>query len=291
MEKREFYGVIYMAVNKVNNKAYVGQAVQHKGNKDKHLTLRNRIRKHIYYAKRGMPYSFQDAIRQYGEDNFIWTIISVCTSNHEELNELEIYYIAKFNTNLYRNNSWGYNETDGGKGQSGYKQKPETIEKRRQSNTGQVWSDERRQAMSELVKARPGLIQQLEKLWDKTRGSKHTDATRKQMSESHMGFVHSEESIVRMTKVQQELAYLKIGVKLSPEHVLKITEEVTKSARKRASEIGRKFKDESGIIYNTLWEASEKFGIPQSNLHHVLNGKRKRAKGHTFVYLDEVISG
>ena len=91
--------IIYKVTNKVNGKIYIGQTIR---------TLEQRKWQHLDAAKNGCKTHFYNAIRKYGEDNFIFEIIDEA-STLSELNELERYYIAKFN--CIEN---GYNMVDGG---------------------------------------------------------------------------------------------------------------------------------------------------------------------------------
>ena len=90
-------GYIYKITNKVNGKSYIGQT---------RYTIEFRWRQHIH--KKDNTY-FHNAIKKYGVDNFIVEKLEEC--NIEDLNEREIYYIAKYNT--FKD---GYNLTIGGNG-------------------------------------------------------------------------------------------------------------------------------------------------------------------------------
>ena len=90
-------GFIYKITNKVNGKSYIGQT---------RYTIEFRWKQHQH--KKDNTY-FHNAIRKYGADNFIVEKLEEC--NIEDLNEREIYYIAKYNT--FKD---GYNLTIGGDG-------------------------------------------------------------------------------------------------------------------------------------------------------------------------------
>lgn len=90
-------GYIYKITNKVNGKSYIGQT---------RYTIEFRWRQHLH--KKDNTY-FHNAIRKYGADNFIVEKLEEC--DIEDLNEKEIYYIAKYNTFKA-----GYNLTIGGDG-------------------------------------------------------------------------------------------------------------------------------------------------------------------------------
>lgn len=91
--------IIYKATNKINGKCYIGQT--------RH-SLEHRKAIHIRYAKKGLNTHFYQAIRKYGEENFEWEIM--CSTNDKKrLNELETFYITKYDSIKH-----GYNMVDGG---------------------------------------------------------------------------------------------------------------------------------------------------------------------------------
>ena len=90
-------GLIYKITNKVNEKAYIGQT---------RYTVEFRWKQHQF--KKDKTY-FHNAIHKYGAENFTVEVLEEC--NIEDLNNREIFYIAKFDT--FKN---GYNLTIGGDG-------------------------------------------------------------------------------------------------------------------------------------------------------------------------------
>ena len=99
------YNCIYMYVNKVNNKKYIGQAKnfnkRHKG----HLESSNNEKNKSY------NHQFHKAIRKYGISNFEIKILEENIESKKELNEKEIFYIKMYDT--FKR---GYNATFGGDG-------------------------------------------------------------------------------------------------------------------------------------------------------------------------------
>ena len=92
------FGIIYLIVNLINGKKYVGQTYQ---------KLEERIKQHVScIKKRGVDL----AIQEYGIDNFSYEIIEECPI--EKLDEREIFWIAELNTRFPN----GYNLTNGGSG-------------------------------------------------------------------------------------------------------------------------------------------------------------------------------
>lgn len=91
------YGYIYKTTNKLNNKIYIGQ-------KKSEIFLNNSYLGSGKYLKH--------AIEKYGKDNFLVELLDTANSRNE-LSELEIYYIQKYNST---NRDIGYNIAKGGIG-------------------------------------------------------------------------------------------------------------------------------------------------------------------------------
>lgn len=90
------YGVVYMIVNLVNGKRYVGQTIQ---------DPKVRYRDHINGVKGNWNSLIHRAIKKYGKENFIFGVIEEC-QNREELNDLEEKMIEFYNSHV---DSHGYN--------------------------------------------------------------------------------------------------------------------------------------------------------------------------------------
>jgi len=98
--------IIYKAINKINNKIYIGQTT-----KKLQLRAEEHRRESIYSyknLKRKMTF-FHFAILEYGFENFIFTQIEECKK--EELDEKEKYWIKYYKSD---NPNYGYNMTEGG---------------------------------------------------------------------------------------------------------------------------------------------------------------------------------
>lgn len=87
----------------MNGKIYVGQTTQ---------TLESRMLQHKYHHN-GLY--IDRAIHKYGFENFNTEFLEECTTQNE-LDEHEKFWIAKLNCKV----PFGYNQTDGGRGHSGY---------------------------------------------------------------------------------------------------------------------------------------------------------------------------
>ena len=90
---------IYYIKNKANNKYYIGQSQD----------LQRRKREHQYHLRTNTHVNIylQNSYNYYGPENFEFGILEYCQK--EKLDELEIYYIDKFNAQTE-----GYNICDGG---------------------------------------------------------------------------------------------------------------------------------------------------------------------------------
>uniref|UniRef100_A0A6C0BM95 GIY-YIG domain-containing protein n=1 Tax=viral metagenome TaxID=1070528 RepID=A0A6C0BM95_9ZZZZ len=110
-------GEIYLIINMINEKMYVGQTVSHRKNHNKYRPFgyRGRFKDHLSEArcqnKENQSVYLNNAIRKYGEDQFISELILRCEPS--ELDRYEQSYIDSYQTLFPQ----GYNLTIGGKGQ------------------------------------------------------------------------------------------------------------------------------------------------------------------------------
>ena len=118
------FGVVYLIVNKVNGKMYVGQTTQ---------LLEERFKEHAHCKKTVIG----RAIRKYGKENFCCEALKYCESK-EDLDAWEKFFIAALRTKL----PIGYNLTDGGGGIVGWHHKPESCAKISAKKLGKQLSPE-----------------------------------------------------------------------------------------------------------------------------------------------------
>jgi len=137
---------IYLRINTINGKQYVGQTNDFKNRENKWNCMK-------------YPYAgtlIDKARYKYGTENFKTEILKECETQ-EELNYWEQYYIKELNTKKPN----GYNLTDGGDGISGYHFSEEAKKNLSEAHKGQpAWnkgkkfSEESRKKMSESAKGR-----------------------------------------------------------------------------------------------------------------------------------------
>ena len=136
-------GIVYKIQSRTSNKVYIGIT---KG------TLEKRFKRHVRNAlKEDSHYKFHRALRKYGADDFVVSVVEECDDSL--LIEREKFYIEKYDS--YRN---GYNSTIGGDGfgsRPGNKLSEETKEKLRKAALLQFSKDGVRE---ELSKARKGMV-------------------------------------------------------------------------------------------------------------------------------------
>ena len=243
--------IVYVHVNKLNGKVYVGQT----------------CRKPNERWRNGKGYinnvHFYRAIEKYGWDNFDHKILYEGLTK-EEADVKEIELIAFYDSTNYEK---GYNQTIGGDGTTGYK-----------------FTDEQRNAVSERQKGRLLTDEWKENIGKAVRGENHpfygkklTDKHRKHLSESHKGLPshggmqgkkHTEEA-------RRKISEANMGRVVSEETKKKIGAALSKCVKCI----------ETGIIYSGLPEASEKTGYSKTGICLCCNGKQKTCGGCHWEYV------
>lgn len=183
-------GVIYLRTCLTNGKQYVGQTIDFKNREHQWKLLKWR------YANQ----SLTEDRNKYGLDNFKTEILEEC--DNSKLDELERYYIEKFNT-VYPN---GYNTNEGG-----------TINFKHSSET--------KKKMSEIAKSKKHTFKKGHNPWN--RGIKMSEEFSKKCSSAKKGCKgffkgkhHSEESKKKMSdakKGKQNTSLSKIVYKYNSE--------------------------------------------------------------------------
>lgn len=152
------------------------------------------------------------AIEKYGWDNIIHFVLKGDFTK-DEANAKEIELIQKYQSN---NPAFGYNITSGGDGQLGHPHRLSEESKRKISlaNTGKVRTQEMRARQSRLMKGRKRSPESVAKSAAGHIGLKHTEATRKKISESakrtqqgedngFYGHTHSEDTKAKMSQARK----------------------------------------------------------------------------------------
>lgn len=115
IDDKEYYGIIYKIENKITGDIYIGQTTNKNGFNGRYLYKGIGIERVYHYLlskkAQGTYYNpfLLRSIEKYGLDVFIVDEVFDTAMSKKELNEKEIYYIAKFNS--YKH---GYNLSCGG---------------------------------------------------------------------------------------------------------------------------------------------------------------------------------
>lgn len=159
---------VYLIVNNVNGKTYVGQ---------------RKSSKEWYYDKyMGSGKHLKSAIKKYGIENFEKFLIQHCYSK-EETDKAEKFWIAEYR----KRGKAEYNIANGGDGGYTGPHSDETKQRMSVTRKGRHHSEETRKKISESMKGknkgRPGF-------WS---GKHLTEEARQKSSDSHKGKCHTEE--------------------------------------------------------------------------------------------------
>ena len=99
---------IYKIQNLINGKVYIGQSID----------IERRWWQHKYAAKKPQSIDYNsilyDAIREYGIENFQFSVIQICDKN--QLDQKQKFWIKQYHSFVNDKNSNGYNLTIGGQG-------------------------------------------------------------------------------------------------------------------------------------------------------------------------------
>lgn len=185
-------GCVYLARNAINKKIYIGYTNQ---------TLGRRITAHLSAAKtKENDRYFYNAIKKYGKDNFLWTILFL-SNDQSKLKEIERECIKLYESN---NRLFGYNLTTGGEGASlnteikskiSRKAKERNLFGKRNPFFGKSHSKETRQKLSRV---RSG------KRWSPF--EKHTEETKKRLSDIRRNLAKDPEFIEKMRRCQKSIS-------------------------------------------------------------------------------------
>jgi len=143
-------GVIYLIINTVNNKKYIGKAysfVKHVRNPNYKHGTNGRFKRHLSNALNGnneIPLLYND-IRQYGSNNFKAETLEVCLK--KDLNCREEYYIKTLET--FKDNI-GYNYLIGNNKPQDNKHKEEYEKNKIESNKARAIGGKLRKSQDTL---------------------------------------------------------------------------------------------------------------------------------------------
>lgn len=168
--------------------------------------LEKRKKSHIKDAKSKCKNKciFHKALSKYGIDNFIWEII-YSSDSCKDLDEKEIFYISYYDSHY--ENGKGYNMTLGGNGSNGYIFTDDVKEKIRIKAIGRKHSDKTKKILSDLHI-----------------GKTPSEETKRKISETNKGKIPSKETRRKISEANKGRTAWNEGKLLSEEHKQKISE-------------------------------------------------------------------
>lgn len=279
---KKYFGVIYKATNKINNKIYIGQT-----------TVGLKIRKSAH-ENTHTGYYFDKAIKKYGKNNFRWGIIE-CYDSKEEMDEMEFHYIKQYDS--FGKN--GYNLTYGGEGSVGWSPSITTRQKISASKKGKCTdsenpfygkkhSDEARKKMRGCRISCSGKNHHMygKTLSLETRikiglaskgrnvGRKHTRAAIEKIRKAHLGKKKGPFSL----ETRKRMSKARLGKKLSQSTRKKLSENISCPWLLI-------FPNGSRKIIRNLYKYSKENGLTPGAMSSVATGKRCHHKGYRCIKL------
>lgn len=284
------FNCIYMYINKVNGKRYVGKAKDFNERHKQHLEGRLLIDKKL---------------REYGEENFE-TVILAEDVDDNRINDYEKFFIKRKKSHV--SYGTGYNRTWGGDGgdiRSGMteEQRKEHSRKVSEAKKDKPLSEEHKQKISEANKQ---YVQQ-EDYVNSFKGKHHTDEWKQQHSEKVKGRKHTEEELKKMCNSQKQRwqnitdeERVKFGRKVSerqtgeknPMYGKHCTEEHKRKIKENHPNRKKVYQyDLDGNYiqtFDSITDAQRAIGI-KSGVRLCCQGKIKQAGGYTWKFEEENI--
>ena len=262
-----YYNCIYLYINTVNGKGYVGKA------KD----FNQRYAQHNKQTKSLL----EKAIKKYGIHNFEIIILCDNISTEEELNELEKYYIQYYNTLV--KDGWGYNIALGGNG----------------GNVMSQWTDERKaqfsEKMSNTTKGRPSHMKGKKGCQTPFYGKHHTQETKEKLHFANSGRKHTEEELEKMSQANSGENNPMYGKTHSNKTKQKMSQTRINNGSSKGSKNGSarriaQYDLDGNLIkeWDYVKQASEELNLDHSSLCKCAKGKLKTCGGFKWKYIEKV---
>jgi group I intron endonuclease len=257
-------GIIYK-ITSPNNKIYIGQTID----------FTQRCRKYKSNGFKGQIKLWNNCQKHNWNPIDSIEIIEHCLVTN--LDEREKFWIQHFDS--FEN---GLNSDLGGKGRRGFKHSDETKEKIRLANIGKKHtektkkkiseaskniSDETRRKMSEASKNRKHSLETKRKISEINKGAKLTDDAKRKISEANKG------NKKRLNKKHNDVTKEKISLSKKGVPNVKLSVKIICI--------------NTGEIFESQKEASDKLNLNQSSISRVCLKQRKTYKGLIFMFYDE----
>lgn len=234
--------LIYRHKCLVTNKSYIGQTK---------FSMEYRWNGHCYGAKKGITYTFYDALRKHGFDCWEHEVLEDNIQTIEEANTAEIFWI-----DFYDSMKNGYNDTTGG---AQFEMSEESRKRLSNSHKGKKMSTEARQHMSEAQKIfqnRPDIKQ---KASERSKGRKASDAARQKMSQNNC--MHRQEILDKFRGKNSPRAKAVQQIDINTGKII--------------------------AIFDTINEAAQSQKVDRAFIRLCCQGKRKSVRGFIWKFNDE----
>ena len=276
------FGYIYKTTNLINGKIYVGQ---HKAETfDK------------YY--KGSGQLLTAAFKKYGKSNFTCEILATAETK-EELNALEVYWIAELNA---RDTSVGYNITEGGEGTVGYVHTDGAKNKMSIAKKGKPLSLEHRKAIGLQSLGRKMTEENKAKLRAINLGKKASEETKQKLRDAHKRNPRNfDEEYRRKLRESRADALASGRWSISEEGMARLRESgsrpksiehnkhVSETRIEKGVAAGAKnprakkiYCVETDTVYSWAGEAAEMLGLSIHSIRQCRQGKREHVQGYHF---------
>jgi group I intron endonuclease len=252
---------IYLIKNIVNNKIYIGSAVD----------ISNRWRRHKRELRKGKHHNILllRAWCKYGEQSFTFEILEE-VSNSDHLLAYEQVYLDYYKS--YEEDK-GYNICKVAGSPFGTKLSEETRRKISEANKGHIVSEETKKKIGEANSGRKLTEEHKDKIRKINIGKKHTEETKRKMSEAGKGKTFSEETRRKLSEAGKDKTF-------SEEHKKKLSE--AHKGKIRKINIGKKHTEETKRKMSEAKKGkmlSEEHKKKLSEAHKGKNQQRKQNDG------------
>lgn len=233
------YGLIYIHTCVLTGKSYIGQTTK---------SMEDRWKEHLYEKK---PNKFHNALKKYNEKYWHHKVLAYADTK-EDLDELEIYFINKFDSIKK-----GYNsKTGGAHGKHSIESKIQMSEKRK--GIGRPHTEESKIKISKALK-----------------GKKFIESHKENLSKAKKG--------KKWTLKQREAYTGKFSGKNNPNYGKKTSKETIAKMREK---MGKKVLCvETGKVFLCAGDAAEFLGVKRCGIQRCLV-KGGISHGYHWVYID-----
>lgn len=204
---------IYIIKNTINNKCYIGKAID----------VNDRMKDHKYLLEDNKHTNkhLQASWNKYGAENFTFNLLEACDNlSSTELKEKEKHYIKQYKSNNYQ---FGYNKTSGGEGGSDFTEETkqrisQSLKGRKKKPSSQKTINRRNETRKEynvpgsmtgkepwnkgLTKENNETIKQISQ---KTKGITRSEETKQKMRESFKGRIISKEQRQKQSEIMKSI--------------------------------------------------------------------------------------